>query len=92
MTGFIKCPTRKAEIPLTEVIDHEIHEQLETRLAAEVAARDGAYEAALARKSFEAEREKRDEAIRLRPEERVGTELADLRAPLLTERDVLLKQ
>ncbi len=97
MAGFIKCPTCKAEIPLNEVIDHEIDEQLEARLAAELKQRERAQATALAereqelRAAFEEEREKRDEALRLGVEERVAAEMADLKA-LAAERDALLKQ
>src|SRR5947208_315682 len=53
MAGFIKCPTCKAEIPLTEVIDHEIHEQLESRLAAELTERERTHATALAEREQE---------------------------------------
>lgn len=97
VADFIKCPTCKTEIPLTEVIDHEIAERLETRLAAALRERERAHAAALAereqelRAAFEQERAPRDEAARIRAEERVAAELADLKA-VADERDGLLKQ
>ncbi len=95
MTGFIQCPTCKTEIPLTEVIDHEIHQQLEARLATELAERERTHADALAERElravFDAERKQRDEASRQRAEDQVATELADLRAQA-EEREALLKQ
>ena len=97
MTGFIQCPTCKTEIPLTEVIDHEIHQQLEARLATELADRERTHVDALAererelRAAFEAERKQRDDASRQRAEGQVAAELADLRAQA-EEREALLKQ
>jgi len=40
----IKCPECKAEIPLTEVISHQIEEELAPKLAREIAAREKEFE------------------------------------------------
>jgi hypothetical protein len=97
MTGFIKCPECKAEIPLTDVIDHEIHEQLEVRLADERMDRERSHAAALEererelRAEFEDEQRVREERAKQFAEEQVATEVADLQTTL-QERSVLLKQ
>jgi hypothetical protein len=97
VAGFIKCPTCKADIPLSDVIDHEIAERLEERLARELAERERAHAEALAareqelRASFDEERAKREEAARLRAEERVAAEMADLKA-VADEREELLNE
>jgi hypothetical protein len=97
MAGFIKCPECKAEIPLTEVIDQEIHEQLEHRLTLALRERDDAHATALEererelRTTFDAERQGRDEQSRLRAERKVATDLAELQETL-GERDAALKQ
>src|SRR4051794_14413238 len=97
MAGFIKCPTCKSEIPLSDVIDHEIAERLEVRLASELAARERAHADALAereralRAAFDEERTKREEAAKARAAESVAAEVADLKA-VADEREQLLKQ
>jgi hypothetical protein len=84
MAGFIKCPQCKTEIPLNEVIDHEIGEQLERRLAGELKEREHAHAEALGarerelRAEFEEQREERDEELRERAERKVAAKLADL--------------
>ena len=78
----IKCPECRAEIPLTEVISHQIEE----RLAREVAARDKEHAAAAVareeelRREFAEAQDRRDAQVRKRAEEKVATELADLGA------------
>lgn len=97
MAGFIKCPACKAEIPLTEVIDHEIKEQLEARLVAERRQRDRVQADALAereralRAEFEEEQKEREDRAAARAEKKVELEFADLRAAL-GERDDLLRE
>jgi hypothetical protein len=82
----IKCPECRAEIPLTEVISHQIEEQLAAQLAREVAAREKEFAAAAAvreeelRREFAEAQERRDAQLRKRAEEKVATELADLGA------------
>ena len=79
----IKCPECRAEIPLTEVISHQIEEQLAAR---EVAAREKEFAAAAVareeelRREFAEAQERRDAQLRKRAEEKVATELADLGA------------
>lgn len=96
MSSFIKCPTCKTEIPLTEVIDHQIHEQLEARLAAELAERERAHHEALATReselkaAFDGEAAAREEALAQRAAERVAAELADWKA-VAEEREAQLK-
>ncbi len=82
----IRCPQCRAEIPLTEVISHQIEEQLAAQLAREVAAREKEFAAAAAareeelRREFAETQERRDAQVRKRAEEKVATELADLGA------------
>jgi hypothetical protein len=45
MADSIKCPEYRAEIPLTEVISHQIEEELAAKLARELAAREQQFEA-----------------------------------------------
>lgn len=45
MTDSIRCPECRAEIPLTEVISHQIEEELAAKLARELAAREKEFEA-----------------------------------------------
>jgi hypothetical protein len=97
MAGFIKCPTCKSDIPLSDVIDHEIAERLDERLARELAEREQTHAAALVareqelRADFDEERTKRDAAARLRAEEQVAAEMADLKA-VADEREALLDE
>jgi hypothetical protein len=96
MADSIKCPQCRAEIPLSEVISHQIEEQLAAELAQKLAERErelieeaanrekALKEAAAEReqelqRAFEEEREKRETQIRAQTEEKVATELADLR-------------
>src|SRR5215471_18568153 len=62
MADSIRCPSCRAEIPLTEAISHQIEEQLAAKLARELAETKAAGEAELRR----------------RAEEKVATALADL--------------
>ena len=67
MADSIKCPECRAEIPLSEVISHQIEEQLATELARSVADRERELtEAAAAREAqlVQAAAE-REEALRL---------------------------
>src|SRR5215208_984160 len=43
MADSIRCPECRAEIPLTEVISHQIDEELAAKLAREVAVREQAF-------------------------------------------------
>ena len=45
MADSIRCPECRAEIPLTEVISHQIEEELAAKLARELAAREQQFEA-----------------------------------------------
>src|SRR4051794_27349824 len=93
----IKCPECRAEIPLTEVISHQIEEQLAARLAREVAARERQFAEAAAAREEELRREFAEtqagcEAQLLkRAEEKVATELADL-GSRLEERDAQIRE
>ena len=97
MTGSIKCPECRAEIPLTEVISHQIEEQLAARLAREVAAREREFAEAAAAREEELRREfaetqaGREAQVLKRAEEKVATELADL-GSRLEERDAQIRE
>jgi hypothetical protein len=84
MSDFIKCPQCKAAIPLTEVIEHQINEQLRQRLDHELEERNRKHAAALeakeheVRRLFAEERAEREAEIKARAEQKRATELADL--------------
>jgi hypothetical protein len=71
MAESIKCPSCRAEIPLSEVISHQIEEELAAKLALEVAAKEEQFAQQLAAREAE---------LRKRAEEKVATALADLGA------------
>ena len=81
MADSIKCPECRAEIPLSEVISHQIEEQLAAETARKVAEREQEL-----RRGFEQERARRDEEVREQAKTQVATELADLRR-CVEERD-----
>jgi len=91
MADSIRCPECRAEIPLTEVISHQIDEELAAKLARELAVREQAFaareqelvEEATARadairREFEAAQANREAELQRRVEERVATRLTDL--------------
>jgi hypothetical protein len=84
MADSIKCPECHAEIPLTEVISHQIEEQLTAQLARELSAREREFAAAAAEREEELRREfaetqaMREAQLQKRAEEKVAIELADL--------------
>jgi hypothetical protein len=80
MADSIKCPECRAEIPLSEVISHQIEEQLAAETARKVAVRE-----AELRRLFDEERERRDEEVREQAKTQVATELADLRARVVEQ-------
>ena len=86
MTDSIKCPHCRGEIPLTEVISHQIEERLAAQLAHELAARETELAAASRAREEELRREfaeaqaKREAQLRERAEARVAADLADLGA------------
>src|SRR5215208_6323295 len=84
MADSIKCPECRAEIPLSDVISHQIQEQLASELARTLAERERELnelaeerEEAL-RAAFEEERARRDEQVREQAKQALATELADL--------------
>jgi|tagenome__1003787_1003787.scaffolds.fasta_scaffold20908923_2 hypothetical protein len=86
MTDSIKCPHCRGEIPLTEVISHQIEEQLAAQLARELAAREKELTAASEareedlRREFAEAQAKREAQLRERAEAKVAADLADLGA------------
>jgi hypothetical protein len=86
MTDSIKCPHCRGAIPLTEVISHQIEEQLAAQLAHELAAREKELAAASRAREEELRREfaeahaKREAQLRERAEAKVAADLADLGA------------
>jgi hypothetical protein len=80
MADSIRCPECRAEIPLTEVISHQIEEELAAKLAREIAAKEHEFEAREAelRRAFEKAQAAREAELAKRAEEKVGTTLADL--------------
>jgi hypothetical protein len=88
MPNSIRCPKCGAEIPLTDVIEHQIDEQLRSRLSEELAQTEAEHaealqtlEAKLRQQSAE-EAEKRETALKERAQAGVATELADLQAQI----------
>jgi hypothetical protein len=86
MPDFIKCPECQAQIPLSEIISHEIEEQLRHRLAGELKERDRQHATVVAtkeqelRQEFQVEQAERETQLKLRAEQRVASDLADLTA------------
>src|SRR5712692_7846263 len=97
MADSIKCPECHAEIPLTDVISHQIEEQLAARLARELAERDRLHVEAAATKELELRREfeetqaEREAQLKVRAEQKVASDLADL-ASRVEEQDAELKK
>ena len=88
----IRCPECRAEIPLTEVISHQIEEELAAKLAREVAAKEHEFEAREKelRRSFEQAQAAREAELARRAEEKVATTLVDL-GSRLEEQDAELR-
>ena len=88
----IKCPECRAEIPLTEVISHQIEEELAAKLAREVAAKEHEFEAREQelRRSFDDAQAAREAELAKRAEEKVATTLTDL-GSRLEEQDAELR-
>jgi hypothetical protein len=88
----IRCPECRAEIPLTEVISHQIEEELAAKLAREVAAKEHEFEAREQelRRSFEQAQAAREAELARRAEEKVATTLTDL-GSRLEEQDAELR-
>ena len=82
MDSTITCPKCGCEIPLTEVIEHQIEDQL----ARELAEREEQHVAALSarelelRQEFAAEQAKREDALTLQATEQVAADLEGLQA------------
>jgi hypothetical protein len=97
MTEPIKCPNCGSDVPLTDVIENQVEQQLQLRLkanadeaAAEKAEALKAQEAEL-RVAFTAENEAREAELRERAAAEVATDLADLQARV-EEQDTALKK
>jgi hypothetical protein len=88
----IRCPECRAEIPLTEVISHQIEEELAAKLAREVAAKEHEFEAREQelRRGFEQAQAAREAELARRAEEKVATTLTDL-GSRLEEQDAELR-
>ena len=88
----IRCPECRAEIPLTEVISHQIEEELAAKLAREVAAKEQEFEARATelRRGFEQAQAAREAELARRAEEKVATTLVDL-GSRLEEQDAELR-
>src|SRR5262249_53651134 len=86
MADSIRCPSCRAEIPLTEVISHQIEEQLAAKVAREVAARE-----AELHREFEQEKAAGEAELERRAEEKVATALADL-GSRVAEQDAQLRE
>src|SRR2546422_8011892 len=97
MADSIKCPECHAEIPLTDVISHQIEEQLAARLARELADRDRQHAEAAAARELELRREfdetqtEREGQLKLRAGQKVASNLADL-ASTVGEQDAEVKK
>jgi hypothetical protein len=97
MAESIRCPHCHAEIPLSDVINHQIEEQLAGRLARELAARDQAHAKAVAarerelRREFEETQAEREAHLKQRAERKVAEDLADL-ASRVEEQETQLRE
>jgi hypothetical protein len=88
----IRCPECRAEIPLTEVISHQIEEELAAKLAREVAAKEHEFAAREQelRRTFEQAQAAREAELARRAEDKVATTLTDL-GSRLEEQDAELR-
>jgi len=86
MADSIRCPSCRAEIPLTEVISHQIEEQLAAKLTQELAARE-----AELRREFEEAKAAGEAELQRRAEEKVAAALADL-GSRVEEQDAQLRE
>lgn len=97
MSDSIRCPECHAEIPLTDVISHQVDERLASRLASEIAEHDRKYAEVAAAKElelrleFEAAQIEREKQLKLRAQQEVATDLADLTARV-EDQDAKLKE
>jgi hypothetical protein len=84
MADSIKCPHCHTEIPLSQVISHQIDEQLEARVAHELASQRAQLRTEAAereqelRSEWEADQAERDERVRREAVETAATDLAEL--------------
>ena len=88
----IRCPECRAEIPLTDVISHQIEEELAAKLAREIAAKEHEFEAREREllRGFEQAQAAREAELAKRAEEKVATTLVDL-GSRLEEQDAELR-
>ena len=97
MSESIRCPSCGSAIPLTEVIEHQVDEQLRLRIKAELDRAEAEHAGALRerevalRQEFAVEQELREQELQDRTAEKVATELADLRAQV-EEQDTALQK
>jgi hypothetical protein len=97
MTEPIRCPSCGSDIPLTDVIERQIEQQLELRLKAESERAEAEQAEALKaqevelRAVFTAENEAREAELREKATAEVSTELSDLKARV-EEQDGALKK
>jgi hypothetical protein len=97
MADSIKCPECHAEIPLSEVINHQIEEQLAARVAQGRAEDERRHKEALAaqaqelRVEFEGTKAEREAQLKERLEQKSSGELALLRAQVDEQKDDLKK-
>jgi hypothetical protein len=97
MADFITCPKCGATIPLTDVITHQIEEQLQVRLAQGLEERERQHTEALAEKEVELRKEfntvqaEHEAELVKRAEKKVATDIADFETRL-AEQDEELKQ
>jgi hypothetical protein len=80
MADSIRCPSCKGEIPLSEVISHQIEEELAGRVAQRerVLAEQAAAREARLRATFEKAQAEREAELEQRAQEKVATQIADL--------------
>jgi len=93
MADSIKCPECRAEIPLSDVISHQIEEQLAAELSRTLAERERELTEAAAeregalRAAFEEEQTRRDAQFREQAKQQVAVELADLGERVTAQQD-----
>ena len=97
MADFITCPKCGGKIPLTDVITHQIEEQLQVRLTQGLEEREKAHAEALAakeldlRQEFDTAQAEREAELVERAEKKVAIDIADFETRL-AEQDEELKQ
>jgi len=95
MADFITCPKCGSKIPLTDVITHQIEEQLHVRLAQGLEEREREHAVALIakelelRQAFDAAQAEHEAELVERAEKKVATDIADFEARIAEQTEEL---